>query len=163
VFFTECLRHSAKAILYSAKALPIVTLDKDYAECNTRQRIHDKYFIGKGFFAEYFFRTLSKDFAECRKALGKLRIDYTTTPLQKNRKTFFKIIGTTLQPYPITLSIALSFFTIILNQIYMFCEWLDSNSQPLSRAYPLIPLHYYNYYGYITFSFLMYYNKPRVI
>jgi hypothetical protein len=40
-----------------------------------------KYFIGKGFFAEYFFRTLGKDFAECpkstrqRKTLGKLKIE----------------------------------------------------------------------------------------
>jgi hypothetical protein len=30
-----------------------------------------KYFIGKGLFAEYFFRTLGKVFAECQKALGK--------------------------------------------------------------------------------------------
>jgi hypothetical protein len=30
-----------------------------------------KDFIGKGFFAECFFRTLGKDFAECQKALGK--------------------------------------------------------------------------------------------
>jgi hypothetical protein len=37
-FFAECLRHSAKAILHSAKPLPSVTLGK--------------YFIGKGFFAE---------------------------------------------------------------------------------------------------------------
>jgi hypothetical protein len=47
------------------------TLDKAFAEGNTRQRTLDKYFIGKGFFAEYFFRTLGKDFAECRKALSK--------------------------------------------------------------------------------------------
>jgi hypothetical protein len=47
------------------------TLDKGFAECNTRQRTLSKYFIGKEFFAEYFFRTLGKDFAECQKALGK--------------------------------------------------------------------------------------------
>jgi hypothetical protein len=52
-FFAECLRHSAKAILH------------------TRQRTLGKDFIGKGFFAECFFRTLGKDFAECQKALGK--------------------------------------------------------------------------------------------
>jgi hypothetical protein len=56
-FFAECLRHSAKTILHSAKALTSVTLGK--------------YFIGKRFFAECFFRTLGKDFAECQKALGK--------------------------------------------------------------------------------------------
>jgi hypothetical protein len=39
------------------------TLDKAFAECNIRQKILGKYFIGKGFFAEYF--------AECRKALDK--------------------------------------------------------------------------------------------
>ena len=46
-------------------------LGKGFAECNTRQRTLGKYFSGKGFFAEYFFRTLGKDFAECQKALGK--------------------------------------------------------------------------------------------
>jgi hypothetical protein len=38
------------------------TLGKVFVEC-----ILDKYFIGKRFFAEYFFRTLDKDFAECQK------------------------------------------------------------------------------------------------
>jgi hypothetical protein len=47
------------------------TLGKAFAECNNRQRTLDKYFIGKGFFAECFFRTLGKDFVECQKALGK--------------------------------------------------------------------------------------------
>jgi hypothetical protein len=50
------------------------TLGKAFAECNTRQKILGKYFIGKEFFAKYFFRTLGKDFVESRKALGKLRI-----------------------------------------------------------------------------------------
>ena len=45
-----------------------------------------KDFIGKGFFVECFFRTLDKDFAECQKALGKLRIE----KIKKNSKTFFK-------------------------------------------------------------------------
>jgi hypothetical protein len=31
------------------------TLGKAFAECKTRQRIFGKHFIGKGFFAEYFF------------------------------------------------------------------------------------------------------------
>jgi hypothetical protein len=51
------------------------TLGKCFAECNTRQKILGKYFIDKRFFPEYFFRALGKDFAECRKALGKLRIE----------------------------------------------------------------------------------------
>jgi hypothetical protein len=60
----------------------------------------------------------------------------------KKQQNIFKITGTTLQPLPIiTLLIALLFFTIILNQIYMFCEWWDSNSQTLSRAYPPLLLH----------------------
>jgi hypothetical protein len=46
-------------------------LGKGFAECNTRQRTLGKYFIGKRFFAECFFRTLGKEFAECQKALGK--------------------------------------------------------------------------------------------
>jgi hypothetical protein len=37
------------------------------------------------------------------------------------------------------------------------------NSQPLSHAYVPLPLHYYINYVYITFSFIMYYNKLRVI
>jgi hypothetical protein len=57
------------------------TLSKAFAECNTRQRTLGKYFIGKEFFAEYFFRTLGKDFAECQKALGK-----KNTRQIKNRK-----------------------------------------------------------------------------
>jgi hypothetical protein len=59
-FFAECLRHSAKA-------LPSVTLGKD--------------FIGKGFFAECFFSDtrqrlcrVSKSTRQ-RKTLGKLRIE----------------------------------------------------------------------------------------
>jgi hypothetical protein len=45
-----------------------------------------KCYIGKGFFAEYFFRTLCKDFAECQKALDKLRIEN----LKKTAKHFLK-------------------------------------------------------------------------
>jgi hypothetical protein len=93
-FFAECLRHSAKP-------LPIVTLGKAFADCNTRQRTLGKYFIGKGFFAEYFFSDtrqrlcrVSKNTRQ-RKTLGNLRIK----KIKKNSKTFFKILGTTLQPY----------------------------------------------------------------
>jgi hypothetical protein len=50
---------AAKAILHSAKALPSVTLGK---------------------------KALGKDFAECQKTLGKLRIE----KIKKNSKTFFK-------------------------------------------------------------------------
>jgi hypothetical protein len=45
-----------------------------------------KYFIAKGFFAEYFFRTLGKVFAECRKALGKLIIE----KIKKQQNIFLK-------------------------------------------------------------------------
>jgi hypothetical protein len=61
-FFAECLRHSAKAILHSAKALPSVTLGKEYSA---------KISSAKGSLPSAFFRTLGKDFAECQKALGK--------------------------------------------------------------------------------------------
>jgi hypothetical protein len=66
-FFAECLRHSAKTILHSAKALPSVTLGKD--------------FIGKGFFAECFFSDTRQRLCRVsksewqRKTLGKLRIE----------------------------------------------------------------------------------------
>jgi hypothetical protein len=49
-----CLRHSTKANLHLAKALPSVTLDKGFAECNTRQRTLGELYIGSGLFAEYF-------------------------------------------------------------------------------------------------------------
>jgi hypothetical protein len=67
VFFGECLRHSVKP-------LSSVTLDKEYSAN----------ILSVKSLAEYFFRTLGKDFAECRKALGKLRIEKTP----KNNKTF---------------------------------------------------------------------------
>jgi hypothetical protein len=61
-----------------------IRLDSLSSVSNTRQRpfctrqrlcrVLDKYFISKGFFVKWFFRTLSKDFIECRKALDKLRI-----------------------------------------------------------------------------------------
>jgi hypothetical protein len=120
-----------------------------FAECNTRQTFYRQRVLCWVLFSD----------TRKRKPLDKLRIE----KIQKNSKTFFKIIGTTLQPLSITIPIALLFFTIILNQIYKFCEWWDSNSQPLSRAYRPIPLQYYINYVYITFSILMYYNKPRVI
>jgi hypothetical protein len=60
-------------------------LDKAFVECYTRQSLLDKHFIDKGLFAEYFFRSLGKDFAECRKTLGKLRIINKT---QKPAKQF---------------------------------------------------------------------------
>jgi hypothetical protein len=82
VFFAECLRHSAKAILHSAKAMPSVTLGKEHSA---------KISSAKGSLPSAFFRTLGKDFAECqkntrqRKTLGKLRIE----KIKKNSKTFF--------------------------------------------------------------------------
>jgi hypothetical protein len=41
----------------------------------------------------------------------------------KNSKTFLKLWEQLSNHYPFTIPIALSVFTIILNQIYMFCEW----------------------------------------
>jgi hypothetical protein len=49
------------------------TLGKGFAECNTRQRTLGKYFIGKGLFAECFFRTLGKDFVECQKNTRQIK------------------------------------------------------------------------------------------
>jgi hypothetical protein len=61
-FFAECLRHSAKAILHSAKPLSSVTLGKEHSA---------NILSAKGSLSNTFFRTLGKDFAECQKALGK--------------------------------------------------------------------------------------------
>ena len=61
-FFAECLRHSAKAILHSAKALPSVTLGKERSvNCTS----------ATASLPSTFCRALGKDFAECHLALGK--------------------------------------------------------------------------------------------
>ena len=60
--FAVCSKHTAKAILHSAKPLPSVTLGKEHS-ANISS--------AKGSLSSTFFRTLGKDFAECQKALGK--------------------------------------------------------------------------------------------
>ena len=45
--FAECLMHSAKATLPSAKPLPSAALCKAFAECSTRQKASGKKSIGK--------------------------------------------------------------------------------------------------------------------
>jgi hypothetical protein len=60
--FAECRRHSAKAILHSAKALPSVTLGKERsANCTS----------ATASLPSTFCRALDKEFAECRLTLGK--------------------------------------------------------------------------------------------
>jgi hypothetical protein len=103
VFFAEYLRHSAKAILHSVKPLPLHSAN---------------ILSANGFFPKYFFGHSTKTLSSIEKHLAKKE---SQTP-QKTAK-HFKIMGTTLQPLPITIPIALSFFTIILTQINMFCEW----------------------------------------
>jgi hypothetical protein len=62
VFFAaECLRHSAKAILHSAKALPSVTLGKEHSA---------KISSAKGSLPSVFFSDTRQ-----KKTLGKLRIE----------------------------------------------------------------------------------------
>jgi hypothetical protein len=85
--------------------------------------------LGKGYFTlgkEHSSKissakgSLPSAFFGQRKTLGKLRIE----KIKKKQQNIFQILGTTLQPYPILpLPVALSFFTIILNQTYMFCKW----------------------------------------
>jgi hypothetical protein len=63
---------------------------QNFCECYIQQKLIDKHFIGKGFFAEYFYghsaNTLSSDEKTLiKKLLGKLRI--IKNP--KNNKTFF--------------------------------------------------------------------------
>jgi hypothetical protein len=89
------------------------------------------------------------------KTLGKLRIAKKT----KKTENIFKIMRInypTTTHYYHTPPSPYYFFII-------FCEWWVLNSQPLSRIYSSLPLHYYINYVYITFSFFMYYNKLRVI
>jgi hypothetical protein len=56
-------KHSAKVILHSTKSLSSVTLGKEYST---------NILSANDFLPSIFFRTLDKDFDECRKALGKL-------------------------------------------------------------------------------------------
>jgi hypothetical protein len=83
------------------------TLGKAFAECNTRQRTLDKYFIGKGFIAEYFFSNtrqrlcrVSKSTRQ-RKTLGKLRIEFKKKQqfFLKNSRNNFS--NPPLLPYPL--------------------------------------------------------------
>jgi hypothetical protein len=106
-------------------------------DSNTRQRTLDKYFIGKWFFAEYFFGHSAKTLPSVKKHSAK------KNTRQIKNQNFFKKNSKTFYPTYITLPIALSFFTITLNQIYIFCKWWDSNSQPLSRipSYTTTLLH----------------------
>jgi hypothetical protein len=60
--FAECLRHSAKASLHSAKALPSVTLGKERsANCTSATTS----------LPSTFCRALGKEFTECHLTLGK--------------------------------------------------------------------------------------------
>jgi hypothetical protein len=60
--FAECLRHSTKAILHSAKTLPSVTLGKERsANCTS----------ATASLPSTFYRALGKEFAECHLTLGK--------------------------------------------------------------------------------------------
>jgi hypothetical protein len=60
--FAVCLRHSAKAILHSAKALPNVTLGKERSVNCTSAAVS---------LPSTFCRALGKEFAECLLTLGK--------------------------------------------------------------------------------------------
>ena len=55
-FFAECLRHSAKAKLHSAKPLPSTALDKEHTAKN---------WSAKPSLPSVFYRALGKGFAEC--------------------------------------------------------------------------------------------------
>jgi hypothetical protein len=66
------------------------TLGKDFAKCNTRQKTLGKYFIGKGFFAEYFFRHSAKTLPSVEKHSAK-----KNTRQIKNKKT--KMSGTIIR------------------------------------------------------------------
>jgi hypothetical protein len=86
--------HYRTNIIFQTLGKELFTPDKIFVECYTRQRTLNKYFIGKWFFAEYFFQVLDKDFVEFskttrqRKALGKTRI--ANSP-KKQQNIFLKL------------------------------------------------------------------------
>jgi hypothetical protein len=113
-FCAECLRHSANAILHSAKdyrnrvlCRVSKTLGKGYFTLDKEHSV--KILSAKGFLSSAFFRTLGKYFAECQKTLDKLRIE----KIKKNSKIFFKfyeqLSNPTLLPYPLPYHFSLLF------------------------------------------------------
>jgi hypothetical protein len=112
----------------------------------------------KGFLPSTFSRTLDKDFVECRKALGKLKIAKN----RKNNKTFFKLWEQLSNHYPLPYPSPYHFSLLFWIKFTCFVNG-EIRTRNLSRVYPPLPLHNYINYLYITFSFLIYYNKPRVI
>jgi hypothetical protein len=70
--FVVCLRHTAKAILHSANALPSVTLGKERSTNCTSATVS---------LPSTFCRALGKDFVECHLALGKEKSPFAESPL----------------------------------------------------------------------------------
>jgi hypothetical protein len=63
---TQLLRRLSKSFDKVCKIL-----SKIFIECDTRQRILVELYIGNDFFAEYFYRSLNKDFGECHLTLDE--------------------------------------------------------------------------------------------
>jgi hypothetical protein len=93
-----CSKHTAKAILHSAKALPSVTLGKERSvNCTS----------ATASLPSTFCRALGKDFAECHLALGKekspsRRQVTVTDPLPSAYgDTWQRLVQWTPQPVPV--------------------------------------------------------------
>jgi hypothetical protein len=140
-----CLRHSTKIILHSAKLLPRVTLDK--------------HFIDKKFFAEYFFRTLEKNFAECRKTLSKLIIAKNPKQIPKDFLNYVNNSPTTIHYHTHRPIIFHYYFESNLHVLWMV---RFKPARSLSRIHSSTTTLLHQLCLYTTFSFLMYYKKPRV-
>jgi hypothetical protein len=118
--------------------------------------------LGKGYF------TLDKAFAECNtrqifyRQRVLCRVLFSDTQQIKNRKkskkieNIFKIIGTTLQPYLLPYPSLYHFSLLFWIKFTCFVNG-EIQTRNLSLAHTLL------YHYTTTFSFLMYYNKPRVI
>jgi hypothetical protein len=92
--FVECLRHSVKAILHSAKSLPSVTIGKEYSA---------NILLAKGSLPSIFLNTRRKKNPKIAKHFFNYGNNSPTTTHYHTHRPIF--------------------LTIILNQIYMFCEW----------------------------------------
>jgi hypothetical protein len=137
------------------------TLDKAFTECNTWQIFYRQRDLCRVLFFGHLAKTLPS--VEKHSAEKNTRQIKNRFFLKKN-KTFFKILGTTLQPYHHLLPYPLPYHFSLLFWIKFICFVNgEIRTRNLSHAYPPIPLHYYTNYIYITFSFPIYYNNPRVI
>jgi hypothetical protein len=109
-------------------------------------------------------------FVECLKHSAKAILHLAKNTLQTfyRQRVLCRVLFRALVPeqlsnhYPLPYASPYHFLLLFWIKFTCFMNG-EIRTRNLSRAYPHLPLHYYINCVYITFSSLMYYNKPRVI